>query len=169
MRNHLLDDFREVKNRKLYYILFAVIGAIAFYAITLVVSAVVSYLVGESNNQNVIEGMILNGGTIPVFFAVVLCAPLVEELVYRKSIFKLLENKPIIYSYLVSVIAFVLPHMISTPMTNIGNWLLLCIPYFVSAILLCLVYQKSNKNIWVVWGIHMFNNLIAFILILLTV
>ena len=93
--------------------------------------------------------------------------PLVEELIYRKAIFKLLDKKHIVLSYVVSTIVFVLPHMLSTPINNFGDWLLLCVPYFISAILLCLVYHLSKKNVYASWFVHMINNLVTFILILI--
>lgn len=167
MRDSLVSDFISVKNKKLFYGLFAGISAVLFWGISILVSNIVANFVGESDNQNMIVGMITQGGAIPIFFAVVVFAPFVEELVYRKAIFKLLEKKHVLISYLVSTIVFVVPHMISTPIDNIGNWLLLCIPYFVSAILLCLIYHKSNKNFYVVWFVHMINNLFSFIVIML--
>ena len=167
MRNHLLDDFNELKKRPIYFGVFMLIGAILFYIISILVSYGIDQLVGVSNNQSLIEGMILNGGAVAIFFAVVVFAPMVEELIYRKAIFKLLEKKHISIAYVVSTIVFVLPHMLSTPITNIGDWLLLCVPYFISAILLCMSYHLSNKNIYVSWFIHMINNLVTFILILL--
>ena len=167
MRDTIYKDFVSVKSRKLFYGLFAIISAVVFWGVSILTSNLIAGIVGESDNQNMIVGMINNKGAIPIFFAVVLFAPFVEELVYRKCIFKLLEKCPIIISYLVSTVVFVLPHMISTPMTNILNWLLMCVPYFVSAILLCLIYHKSNKNIYVVWFVHMINNLFSFIIIIL--
>lgn len=167
MRNHLVNDFKGIKEKPIYYAIYMVISAILFYVISILVSYGIDQLVGVSNNQSLIEGMILNNGAIPIFFAVVVFAPIVEELIYRKAIFKLLEKKHIIISYVVSTIVFVLPHMLSTPITNFGEWLLLCVPYFVSAILLCMTYHLSKKNVYASWFVHMINNLITFILILL--
>ena len=167
MRNHLVNDFKEIKEKPIYFTVLAIISVILFYGISILVSYCIDKLVGVSNNQSLIEGMILNGGAIPVFFAVVIFAPIVEELIYRKAIFHFFKNKHIIVSYIVSSVIFALPHMISTPIENITDWLLMCIPYLVSAILLCLIYHLSKKNIYVVWIVHMINNLVTFILILL--
>ena len=167
MRNHLVNDFKEIKEKPIYFTVLAIISAILFYGISILVSYGIDKLVGVSNNQSLIEGMILNGGAVPIFFAVVVFAPMVEELIYRKAIFKLLDKKHIALSYVVSTIVFVLPHMLSTPINNFGDWLLLCIPYFISAILLCLVYHLSKKNVYASWFVHMINNLVTFILILI--
>lgn len=167
MRHHLISDYNVAKQKPLIYILVGIGSAIIFYGVSLLVSIFIDSMVGVSENQSLIEGMILNGGAIPVFFAVVIFAPIVEELIYRKAIFHFFKNKHIIVSYIVSSVIFALPHMISTPIENITDWLLMCIPYLVSAILLCLIYHLSKKNIYVVWIVHMINNLVSFILILL--
>lgn len=169
MRDHLILDASDFKVRFNKLAIYLPISAILFYIITIIVdNFIIGPMVGVSENQDSIVLMISNGGALPMFIAVVICAPLVEELIYRKAIFKLLEKKHIIIPYIVSVLFFVLPHMISTDFSNPGKWFLLSIPYVVSAILLALTYHFSGKNIYSTWFVHLMNNLVAYILIVVT-
>lgn len=163
MRKMLIDDAIKVKNNIFKYIGIFFISLVVFYSITIVVDGFIGKLVGESNNQNSIIAMISGGGATPMFISVVLCAPLVEELIYRKAIFKIFEKKHIIISYIVSSVFFVIPHMLSTDMSDITRWALLCIPYTISALLLAGIYHVSGKNIWASWFVHMMNNLLAYV------
>ncbi len=102
-----------------------------------------------------------------MFVAVVICAPIVEELVYRKAIFSFLDKKPIAVAYIVSIILFTLPHMLTTSFQQPLQWFLISIPYLISALMLCVIYHVSGKNIYASWFTHMINNLVSFILICL--
>lgn len=168
MRNYLVDDFNKIKQKPLYLILFMIIGAIVFYGIAYGVDILISPFVGESANQTSIVNMIVNGGAIPMFIAVVICAPIVEELIYRKVIFEYLDKKPIWISYVVSVLCFMLPHMLTTS-GSLTSWLVISIPYVVSAVMLAMLYHLSGKNIYVSWFAHFINNLVAFIMIMMII
>lgn len=167
MRDCLKTDAKVLKQNYKFYIWFIPLCAALFFGITFVVNEyIVSPNVGTSDNQSSIVLMIQNGGAVYMFIAVVICAPLVEELIYRKAIFSLLDKKPIWISYLVSSIAFTLPHMFTTNALDFGRWLLLCVPYFLSAVLFAVIYQLSKKNVFSTYFAHMINNLISFIFII---
>lgn len=170
MRNYIVEDGKAViqKYKKLAWMipLFAVVG----YALSYLVDFVTSLLLNNvSLNQSTIQDLIVHGGAFPMFIAVVICAPIVEELIYRKAIFEYLDKYPIAVSYVVSILAFALPHMLTTFLSNtftpLEN-LLMSIPYLFSGFLLCLTYHLCEKNIYASWFMHLFNNLLAFILIL---
>ena len=128
MRRLIVNDSIKFKNNLLRNIILLPVSAVLFYIITIVVdSYIIGPLVGESTNQNTIVSIINGGGALPMFIAVVICAPLVEELIYRKAIFELFRNRSIIFCYIISTILFVLPHMISTNFI-ISKWVLLCVP-----------------------------------------
>lgn len=168
MRNFFKEDALELhKNKNLYWMipLFAVVG----YGLSFVVDMGVAALVRDTSvNQSSIVELIVHGGGVPMFIAVVICAPIVEELIYRKAIFEFLKKQHIAVSYIISMALFAFPHMfttfISMEYTFMEN-LLMSIPYIFSGFLLCLTYHVSNKNIYASWFMHMFNNLLAFILI----
>lgn len=165
MRDLIKLDFEKFNNEWQKYLGLLVIFTIGFYSISFLIEYIISLFVSDtSSNQESIIIMIKNGGAFFVFLNVVLFAPIVEELIYRKIIFSLLERKPIYLSYIVSSFTFALPHMFSTK-TNIIDWFLLLIPYLSSALLLCTAYHLSKKNIFITIGIHLINNLIAFIII----
>lgn len=164
MRDDLINDFNVFKEKKKYYLLYSLIALIAFMLITLVVEAIIANFVEDSANQAVIEAILNNGGAIPMVLATVILAPVVEELIYRKAIFYYGNKYSVACSYIVSILLFTLPHMLSTDMSNMAMWLLQCVPYALSGGLLCLIYHKSNYNIYTVILVHMTNNLIACVL-----
>ena len=161
MRKQLIDDFKNLKENPSYYIIYSIAFGIAFVVLSLVIDIVISQFVDASTNQATIENIIYNGGAIPMIISVVFLAPIVEELIYRKAIFKLNENKNIAFSYFLSIVLFTLPHMISSDVSNILNWFLQCIPYASCGFMLCYIYDKSNRNIYTVIIAHMMNNLLA--------
>lgn len=165
MVRFIIEDAKQIWKNLVKFIIVVPVSVIVFLVITLIVDNIIASLVGESVNQQSIVDMIANGGIIPMFFAVVVFAPLVEELIYRKAIFKLLENKPIILSYVVSTLIFAIPHMLSTQ-TDIWTWLLMCVPYLLSGGLLAGVYHVSGKNVFASWAVHVANNFLAYISII---
>lgn len=164
MRDDVVTDFKSLKEKKHYYAKYITIAFFAFYGAASLVEMFLAYVVKDSANQLLIEAILNNGGAVPMVLATVLLAPVVEELIYRKAIFYFGNKYSIACSYVLSILFFTLPHMISSDMSNIGMWLLQCIPYAVSGGLLCLIYHKSNYNIYTCIIVHMANNLIACIL-----
>ncbi|MDE5855439.1 MAG: CPBP family intramembrane metalloprotease, partial [Anaeroplasmataceae bacterium] len=169
MRNYLIEDGNGlIKGYKKLAWLIPLCAAVG-YGISYGIEAGIGELIHETSvNQSSIEVLIKNGGAIPMFFAVVVCAPIIEELIYRKAIFEYLKKFPIALSYVVSVLLFTLPHVVTTFMeasyTPLEN-LLITIPYMLSGFLLCLTYHLCNKNVYASWFFHLLNNLISFIII----
>lgn len=167
MRNFIMEDAIQLKKRYKKLCWFIPLAAGVTYALTFLVDWRIQSLIHQTSaNQNSIVTMIEHGGAPYMFIAVVLCAPIVEELIYRKAIFEFLKKKHIAISYLVSILLFTLPHMFSSQ-ASIGDWFLMCIPYAFSGLLLCVVYHLSDKNIYASWFAHLVNNLIAFLLIII--
>lgn len=165
-RDTLIEDYRAIKKDPLKMISIIVISAIVFNGITFLLDWLLEKYstVGVSQNQMGIEQMIEAGYGLIIFIPIVILAPIVEELIYRKTIFKIFDRNKII-AFLFSVVAFVLPHMISTSGTPV-EWIIMCLPYLISAIMLASIYLISKGNVYVVIVAHMINNLIAFIQIL---
>lgn len=167
MRDDVVTDFKDLigENKKKYAISIP-IYAICFLVITLVVDSLVSLIgVDQSANQQTIENILNNGGMVPMLFATIFLAPVVEEFIYRKAIFSLAKPYGNVTCYILSIALFTLPHMLSSDMSNIGMWLLQCIPYATAGGLLCYIYHKSNYNVYASIGAHLLNNLIACILV----
>lgn len=168
MRDDVVTDFRALGEDKKFNSIFIPLAAIGFVGITYIIDILVSIGVESSVNQSTIEAIIQNGGAVPMVIATVLFAPIVEELIYRKAIFSLCKKYGVVACYVLSTIFFTLPHMLSSDMSNIGVWLLQCIPYATSGILLCVIYHKSKYNLYAAIAAHMANNLLAGIMILVS-
>lgn len=171
MRNYLIEDALKLKQNYKKYLWLIPLTIILGYLISYFIEMLVSNMINNTSiNQSSIETLIKNGGAVMMFFSVVVFAPIVEELIYRKAIFEFLKKKHIIVSYIISVIIFMLPHMLTTFMEigyNTLDKLLLCIPYLSSGLILCAIYHVNNKNIYASWLFHIFNNLISFIIIII--
>lgn len=171
-RGFIKTDFFKLKDYKknnLKYVLYSFIGFGLLYGTSVLFSWLVSLVskTTSSQNQISIEGMILNGYSVITFITIFLLAPIAEELVYRKAIFKFFENKKNrVIPILVSALCFSLPHMLSAEESFIV-WFLLFLSYFSCGIILSLVYELSDKNIFFSILAHMLNNLLAFLLIVL--
>lgn len=164
MRDDVATDFKGLLEKKKYYSIYCIVALVVFMLSSLLVEGIIAQFVDSSSNQIVIEAILNNGGAVPMVLATVLLAPVVEELIYRKAIFSIGNKYGILSSYVFSILLFTLPHMLSSDKSNMGIWLLQCIPYAFSGGLLCLIYHKSNYNIYTCIIVHMANNLIACIL-----
>lgn len=163
-RKELIIDFTSIKEKKKFYLYYILIAAVAFVGISYLIDLIFSNIVSSSANQSTIETILRYGGAIPMIIATILFAPIVEELIYRKCIFSACKNKGVVFSYVISIIAFTLPHMLSTS-SDVLTWLVQCIPYALCGGLLCLIYHKSNYNVYPVIIAHMLNNILAVILV----
>ena len=118
--------------------------------------------------SNVVIAMISNGGTagnqesinklfeispLYVYFASVIYAPIVEELVFRKAIRNIIPNG--ILFILVSGIVFGGLHIIG----NVEIWydLLYLIPYSIPGLIFAYILYKTD-NIFVSMGLHFLHN-----------
>lgn len=172
-RGYLIEDFRSFKQinkkRNFFNIILAFSGCIILYYSSYFFSFIAYKLTKETQsvNQSSFENMILNGYGFIIFIAVFILAPIAEELVYRKAIFKFFEGRKINWfiPVIVSALIFALPHMTSTEMSL--AWPIFLLSYLSSGIILGLVYHFSNKNIYISILCHMLNNLVAFIMIII--
>lgn len=161
---YLSIDLLNFKNKLAKNIIYLVFGGAILYLFSYLINLGLSKLgVSMSNNQISIENMLILGSKVITFFSVIIFAPLVEELIYRKSIYSLSNNK-VVY-YIVSILAFSLPHMLSTTY-DLKTFILGLIPYLFSGFILSLIYDYT-KNIYVSTLAHIINNLIAFIIIII--
>ncbi|MDE7161302.1 MAG: CPBP family intramembrane metalloprotease, partial [Anaeroplasmataceae bacterium] len=169
MRNYLREDAKGLilDYKKLAWLI-PLCAGVGFGIAYLVDYGIGNAIHQVSANQSSIEVLIKNGGGVWMFFAVVIFAPIVEELIYRKAIFEYLKKFPIALSYVVSILLFTFPHMITTFMEEsytVSEKFLLCIPYLLSGLSLCITYHLCKKNIYASWFFHLVNNLISFILV----
>lgn len=94
---------------------------------------------------------------IPAFLASAILAPIIEEIVFRKCIFGLINNNYI--AIVISTLSFGLLHVI------VGGDYIQSIPYLMSGFIYGIAYIRCKKNIWFLIFAHMLNNIISIILI----
>ena len=164
LRNYLVEDFNKIKEKKKYYLILIPILAISFAGIAYLVDFLFSKIVTSSENQKTIIMIMNSSARVPMIISTVILAPFVEELIYRKAIFEGLRKYSLIPCYVVSIICFALPHMLSAQ-ENIGVWFLQLLPYMILGGMLCFVYHISNHNVYASISAHMLNNLVAVILV----
>lgn len=118
----------------------------------------------QSANQSGIE-TIFGAYPIPIFIATVLFAPIVEEIVFRYIIFRIIRKRYIILSHLISAFLFGFIH-VSSQVLIYHNFseLIQIFPYFFMGLVFSLSYEK-NKTIAAPITLHFLNNLIATLLI----
>ena len=154
-KKELKEDFKNGN--------FKVDENIAIYMIGLIIMVISNSIVMKitnkelSNNEQIVRTMI---DFFPVYmsFSSVIYAPFVEELIFRKTIRKMIDNK---YIYIItSGVLFGLIHVISS--NTDSNELLMGIPYILMGIDFAYIYVRTN-NIYTTMIIHALHNLIMLI------
>ena len=140
----------------------ALLGLVAYFAATAVVSFLISVIKPNFSNVNddaIFDMMDENTGFL--VFATIFFAPITEEALYRGLVFQSLYRKNPDIGYVVSVLAFAAIHVVSyiglyDPLT-----LLLCFAQYLPAgIILATAYEKTDTIITPML-IHIFINLIG--------
>ncbi|KXT77828.1 CPBP family intramembrane glutamic endopeptidase [Streptococcus sp. DD13] len=120
-------------------------------------------ITGEGlNNENI--QLALNASPVLMLVFGIFVGPAVEELFFRQFLLERLQTN---FSKVVSVgivaAAFAMTHMHSF---SLSEWVA-AIAYVGAGIVLSMIYLKENNNIFVSYGVHCLNNLIAFLLLLM--
>lgn len=164
----LKNDYEKFKGSKLAHILLVVGGFVAIFFANILVNFVYTKLgiSTTSANEQAISQMLANKYSPLVLVGVVFFAPLIEEFIFRKFLFGVIEEKlnwkPIV-SILISSVLFAFVHLLAGGDVEWQFFLM----YFPMAIILSLSYHFSNKNIFVPMTIHFLNNLMASVFSLL--
>ncbi|WP_436861467.1 CPBP family intramembrane glutamic endopeptidase [Staphylococcus caeli] len=169
IREHLipiaLKRIRAVRKYILIIVLtyIAILGMISLYD-WLIQFLPPSLQYSETQNQQLLEKMFENKLMLPILFIdIVILTPIIEELLFRHLIIHELGKK-ITYTVatILSVILFAGAHMLSASSPfEMGS-------YIIIAVGLAFVYIKSGMNLAVSISLHILNNLISFIGIVLT-
>lgn len=133
---------------------FVVMAAVDFLLMGLAVGSLSSLLFpGSAENYNSVFGSIIGSSRIIPFIWAVLAAPFIEELMCRAIIFKALRTQHgFLFSACTSSLVWAVFHM---------N-LLQGVTTFVVGILMALIMEKFG-SIWICIGVHMLNNIMAFL------
>lgn len=163
---------KETDKPLFYFVKTLILWFCIYYGISLFSNLIVGLLnnilnIDSSFNQLSIEA-IMSISAIPTIISAGFLGPIVEELIFRKSIFSLFKNKKI--ALIVSTISFGVIHIISslTQNYNIIELIVLTIPYITAGFIFGFIYLKTNCNIYYVTIIHMLSNLIALSILLIS-
>ncbi|MCL2522368.1 MAG: CPBP family intramembrane metalloprotease [Erysipelotrichales bacterium] len=147
-----LKDF--FKRHNIFYYL-TIAGAL--YVAYLLINALYSHFVLDgttADNQLALEEMFNAGYVVPFFIFVVILAPILEEIVFRKIIFHFIPHD--ILAILVSAFLFGMLHVVMT-----GDFIHV-FPYLLMGLIFGWIYVHFKKNIYAAIFLHTINNGIAF-------
>lgn len=161
-RKDLKEEIINFKNKfKEYipkYLLVYLIGILLMVISNIIISRITSYKL--SGNESLIREYIKKY-TLYMFFSSVLYAPIIEELIFRKTIKKLFNNK-----YLFIILSGLIFGILHISNINDTNEILFSIPYIIMGIDFAYIYHKTN-NIFTCITFHLCHNLVLFIIQLL--
>lgn len=161
--NDVKEQLKIFMSNKKIYIRYILFSYIKMFGIVLLCSIPVVLLNNgqQSANQELINEMFTKN-LISTFILSVLYAPLIEELIFRLGISKLIKNKWLFI--IISGLLFGSLHMIDKLSSAMD--ILYIIQYSALGICLAYFYKKTN-NILVSIGIHFIQNFLASILSIL--
>lgn len=166
-KDDLKNDFINLKENFVKHRTTVLLGIFGCLALTGVVSQIYMWLgiEGDSANQEIINEVLLGPGWWPMVISVVLIAPFIEEMLFRKIFCGVCEHtcrfKPIV-TILASTILFALIHV-----ADLEN-LKFIFQYIPLAFVITFSYHYS-KNIYVPIAIHLLNNLLSVVMLYLAV
>ena len=163
-RKDILKEFKKFFNKKLFSNIrlsfnYWIVGLI----IMVISNGIIAVITGgglAGNEESVRE--LIDKFPIYMAFQVMLYAPITEEIIFRKTIKKSINNKW--FYILISGFVFGGLHVIGNIETSL-DWLYL-IPYCSLGFIFAMLYSKTN-NIFSTITAHSFHNTLAFILYLL--
>lgn len=162
----LFEDLKKLKSNLARNALIVVITFGVMMGVSMVLSMlyVILGIEGTSANESTLELMMTGEGKWYLLVAVVIFAPICEEIVFRKLIIDTCEKtfnlNPII-AICISSFIFAFIHV-----TDCASFIFI-FRYLGLAIPLCLAYHYSNNNIYVSIAVHMANNLLTGIIYLI--
>ena len=119
-------------------------------------------IAGSSDNQSLIEFALASNTKALMYIAVVLFAPFVEDLIFRKTLIGVIEDKfkwPRLLGVFISAAIFSALHAID----------IFFVQYFVMALIITFSYYLSKNNIFVPIGIHFLNNSLILLYIFMNI
>ena len=142
---------------------YMIVASIAAQFIIQIISFAFNYTQPVSLNQQAIEQSLLSSTGVLMIFITVIFAPVLEELVFRKAMFRFFKNHWI--AMVVSSLVFGLIHVTSE--TNVLDFVTNLITYSASGFALGYVYIKNKNNVWASILVHAVANAVSIIFILI--
>ena len=159
------EDFKRNRRTRVSSIF---TGFLLVYASLIIANLILTALgvQGTSENEMVIQSLFSADPLNLFLLFMLLCVltPIVEEVIFRKVIFNLIEPRS---NHIVAIIAtgaiFGIMHVIS-----FGDFVQ-AIPYVTMGLVFGYIYWKSNKNIYVVIAVHFLNNFLSWLIYVLMI
>ncbi len=160
--NGFKKDYQDFKKSIGNHVGQIIVGVIMVYAAMLISQLILSFFgaTGTSQNEMTIQSMFSSdpSALLLLFLTLVIFTPIVEEMVFRRAIYGLAESKwGSTAAIIISGSIFGLMHVIAF------SDFIQSIPYIGMGLVFGYVYYRSNKNIYVTMGVHLINNLIAYL------
>lgn len=127
-----------------------IITIIYTYIFINILSLLIYFLNPELSNQRTLEYIFINGNKFFVSISVIILAPILEEIVFRYSLYNTFKNKSI--SFFVSTLLFAFLHS----GLNTAN---LFIYFLLGAIFASIYYYTKSLKLSII--AHIFNNLLS--------
>lgn len=170
MKSDLIIDWKETKDKKREIIVPIIIGYAYVWVGNIVSTYLSTYLsgafgleVGEAANQQAIISAVTSSTGILMIISAVLIGPVIEELIFRKAIFGLIKSNTV--ALIVSTFVFGLIHVISE--ASVEAAIVNGISYFVMGFVFSYIYLKAERNVMIPIIVHIINNAVSILLILL--
>lgn len=161
-RKNYKEDFLIFKKAPKRHIKYIFSGFVLVYVALFMANAIMDFLgvSGTSQNELAIQSMFnLDAiSIITLFLSLVIFTPIVEETVFRKSIYGLVKpSMGDIAAILISGLIFAFLHV-----AGFGDFIQV-IPYAFMGLSFSYIYYYTNRNLYVVIVIHAMNNLIPYL------
>lgn len=157
----LRSSFGKVISQSLITLALLYVFSFLGNMISIVLSALFKERVLTSVNQLSIVETLHSGQAVMMIISVVLLGPIVEELIFRKSLFSLFENKKL--AIIISSLIFGLIHLIAEP--SLASVIINLPAYLIPGLVFGYFYAKNDENILVPTIAHILSNLISVLLI----
>ncbi len=169
LKTDLMEDWLEIKLIKSKWFAIVAVGYLYLIAgnlISNVLSTLLSdlFAIGISTSYNqiaVIESLRSNGAVFMIISAIIM-GPIVEELIFRKSLFGLISNEKIALVF--SSVLFGGIHLLGED--SILHAIVNGSAYVILGLVFGIIYIKNDKNIWAPIAVHILSNTIAILGIL---
>lgn len=168
LKQDVLGDFKTYFGVQKKSLIKVVLVGFAFVFLGFFTSFIVGALTGllsipPSANQSLVGVLLQTEFAIPFAFMAVVLGPVVEEMIFRKALFKLIES-PVI-AVVVSAVLFAIIHLGAEP--TLLSFLVNSLGYLIPGVVFGLLYLRYKRNIAPLMIIHIINNLISILLTLL--
>jgi len=161
-RGLLFRDLKAFAENWKRYIPFVLLGLLVFNNLPIIGIGITHLVTGDivPPNQQALDSAFSQTPFLGLFM-IVIAAPIVEELMYRRALRELVRNRW--FYYALSALLFGLTHIwigFIFPVSFVYS-----ITYIISGFVLAVIYERSN-NIWCCIFIHFLNNSLGMIAML---